>query len=78
VHSLREIRQAERAGAELLFLSPVFPTRSHPEAKSLGRLRFALLARQTKLPVVALGGMSGQRAKALSGAYGWAAIDAWS
>ena len=78
VHDLREIRAAERAGADLLFLSPVFPTRSHPGARLLGRMRFAWLARQTQLPVIALGGMDERRAWGLRGAYGWAAIDAWT
>jgi thiamine-phosphate pyrophosphorylase len=78
VHDLREIRAAERAGADLLFLSPVFPTRSHPDAEILGRMRFTWLARQTRLPVIALGGMNERRARGLEGAYGWAAIDAWT
>ena len=78
VHHLREIRAAERAGADLLFLSPVFSTRSHPGARVLGRLRFTLLARQTRLPVIALGGMNERRARGLRSAYGWAAIDAWT
>ena len=80
VHSLREIGVATRAGADLLFLSPVFATRSHPDAKPLGRVRFGLIARRTGRPVVALGGMDARRAGALAGlaAYGWAAIDAWS
>ena len=77
VHDLREIRAAERAGVDLLFLSPVFPTRSHPGARTLGRMRFASLARQTRLPVIALGGMNERRARGLQGGYGWAAIDAW-
>ncbi len=79
-HDLPELRLAERSGAELVFLSPVFPTRSHLGARSLGPVRFALLARQSKLPVVALGGMSPARARRLKAAsiYGWAAIDAWS
>ncbi len=77
-HNLAEIRRAERAGADILFLSPVFPTRSHPGARTLGRVRFGLLARQTRLPVIALGGMNGRKARSLPGAYGWAAIDAWS
>jgi thiamine-phosphate pyrophosphorylase len=75
-HDLAEIRRAERSGAELLFLSPVFATRSHPAAKPLGPARFALLSRQTRLPVIALGGMNRRRARGLAGAYGWAAIDA--
>ena len=76
-HDLAEIRAAEAAGAALLFLSPVFATRSHPQATVLGAEGFAALAGQTQLPVVALGGMNAARAKELSGAYGWAGIDAW-
>ena len=76
-HTLTEIRAAERAGADFIFLSPVYSTRSHPGAPTLGRLRFAALARQTKLPVFALGGMNERRARGLAGAYGWAGIDAW-
>lgn len=76
-HDLAEIRAAEAAGAALIFVSPVFATRSHPQARPLGAAGFAALARQTPLPVVALGGMSAARAEGLSGAYGWAGIDAW-
>jgi thiamine-phosphate pyrophosphorylase len=77
-HNLREIRAAERAGAHLIFLSPVYPTRSHPGAPALGPSRFALLAHQSKLPVIALGGMNADKARSLGGAYGWAGIDAWA
>ena len=78
-HNLRELRAAEASGADLVFLSPVFPTRSHPGARTLGPVRFGLLARQTWLPVIALGGMNARRfrrVKAL-GACGWAGIDAF-
>ena len=77
-HDLREIRAAERAGAHLIFLSPVFATRSHPGARVLGPRRFAALARQARVPVIALGGVDEGKARALGGAYGWAGIDAWS
>jgi thiamine-phosphate pyrophosphorylase len=78
-HDLREIRAAERAGAAFLFLSPVHATRSHPGARALGPAGFARLARQTRLPVIALGGMDAVKARAIGrlGAYGWAGIDAW-
>lgn len=78
-HDLAEIRAAERAGADLLFVSPVFATRSHPNARPLGRLRFGLLTARTRLPVIALGGMNAARARSLAGfnIYGWAGIDAW-
>jgi thiamine-phosphate pyrophosphorylase len=77
-HGHREMRAAEAAGADIVFLSPLFPTRSHPGARALGRARFGLLLSQARRPVVALGGMSAKRAAALRGMgiYGWAAIDA--
>lgn len=78
-HNFRELRAAERARAALLFLSPVFATRSHPDAVPLGLARFAWLARRTALPVIALGGMNEVRGRRLAsfGAYGWAGIDAF-
>jgi thiamine-phosphate pyrophosphorylase len=77
-HDLRELRAAERSGADLVFLSPVFPTRSHPGAATLGVAGFERLARRARVPVVALGGMDAKRAALLRSAYGWAAIDAFS
>jgi thiamine-phosphate pyrophosphorylase len=77
-HDLSEIRDAEAAGAALLFLSPVFATRSHPDAPSLGAEGFSALAAQSRRPVVALGGMDEARFEALDGAWGWAGIDAWA
>ena len=77
-HNAKEMLQAANFGADLIFLSPVFSTRSHPGSRCLGILRLAQLARLTSLPVVALGGMTEERARRTSaaGAYGWAAIDA--
>lgn len=79
VHDAAEIVAAERAGADLLLLSPAFATRSHPGRRALSPVRFGLLARRTKTPVIALGGMNAARARRLGplGAQGWAAIDAW-
>jgi thiamine-phosphate pyrophosphorylase len=79
-HDLAEIRAAERSGAAAIFLSPLHPTRSHPGAPALGRLRFAALARATRLPVIALGGIDPRRGRLAMrvGAHGWAAIDAWA
>lgn len=74
-HSLREIGMAGRADA--LLLSPVFPTRSHPGAANLGPVRFLLLARQSRQPVIALGGVTEAKARRLPG-HGWAAIDGLS
>ena len=76
-HNLREVLAAVRAGAGLIFLSPVFASRSHPSAQTLGPSEFNRLARRTDLPVIALGGMDGIRARRLREAYGWGGIDAW-
>lgn len=76
VHSIRERIAAERNGVELIFVSPVFPTASHPGAPALGRSRFGLLIRGSRVPVIALGGMTRQRARSLLPfrIHGWAAI----
>lgn len=73
-HSLRELARAHRAGAGAVLLSPVFPTRSHPGAPTLGPLRFRLIARLALVPVIALGGMDARRARRLRWSC-WAAID---
>lgn len=77
-HTVTEVLQAEKAGADLVFVSPVFPTRSHPNSRALGLEGLTELARHATMPVIALGGMTEERARRISaaGAYGWAAIDA--
>ena len=64
-------------GADLCFVSPLFPTRSHVGAGPLGCVRFAALARQVSAPVMALGGVKAEHRHMLAGigADGWAAID---
>lgn len=74
VHSLRELAAALRTRADIVLISPVFPTRSHPGAAVLGVVRLRLLAARARLPVIALGGMDARRARR-TGAAGWAAID---
>ncbi len=79
VHDLDELKAAKSAGADLVFVSPVFPTRSHPGAPALGPKGFQAIASQAGVPVIALGGMDAAKAETLGGLnmYGWAAIDAW-
>ncbi len=79
VHDSRELRQAGLRHAPLLFLSPLFPTRSHPDWKPIPAMRAAALVRLSKVPVIALGGMDPKRFGRIErlGFQGWAAIDAW-
>ncbi len=72
-HSLAEIAAARRARADMILLSPVYTTRSHPGARVLGPLRFRLLGRRCGVPVVALGGLTAARCPI--GCRHWAAID---
>lgn len=79
-HSMRELDKAARMGACLVLLSPLFATRSHPGARPLGTARFAALARRSRVPVIALGGVL-QRHQWLVrrlGAMGWAGIDGFT
>jgi thiamine-phosphate pyrophosphorylase len=56
-HNALELRRARRAGAELAFLSPVFPTASHQGAAGLGATNWTRLARIARMRVAALGGV---------------------
>lgn len=56
-HSAAELEQARRLQADLVLLSPVHQTASHPEAEPLGWQAFADLALGLPMPVFALGGV---------------------
>ncbi len=66
-HTQADIIRARRQGADVILLSPVFATASHPNAKPLGPCRFARLVRLAGLPVVALGGLSKRTLRRLRG-----------
>lgn len=64
-HSGAAIARAFSHGADAVLVSPVFPTASHPGGRALGLLRFARLARASRLPVYALGGISARTQRRL-------------
>ncbi len=74
VHDAREAREAH--GADLALVSPVFSPGSKPEDTRpvLGPEGFARLAAALPCPALALGGLTPERAAALSGAAGAAVI----
>jgi thiamine-phosphate pyrophosphorylase len=74
-HTPAEARRARRAGAAIVFISPVFPTASHPDAPALGPARWQNLARHANPCAYALGGITGRNIKRLAAA-GAAAITA--
>lgn len=75
-HSLRALQRAGRVGADFALLSPVFPTRSHPDAPALGIPRFSRMVGQSPLPVYGLGGITAENAGRVlaAGAVGWASL----
>ena len=79
VHSLDEAKAAKRDGAALVFISPVYPTASHPGRKPLYRPLALRIAEAAGVPAIALGGMNALKFSRLQreGFYGWAGIDAW-
>jgi thiamine-phosphate pyrophosphorylase len=79
VHDEKEARRARDRGAALVFVSPVYPTRSHPGATALGDAEALRLATIAGCPAMALGGMDQAKGSALMarGFAGWAGIDYW-
>lgn len=78
-HSSEQLQQAVALGARYASLSPVLPTRSHPETAPLGWQRFAAWVDAVPLPVYALGGMQPEHISQAvdSGGQGIAAIGSY-
>jgi thiamine-phosphate pyrophosphorylase len=78
VHDSAELYAARTA--DLCLVSPIHPTRSHPDARTLGHVRLGLLVGRDHHGIVALGGMNPARARSLRllGIGRWAGIDGWS
>jgi thiamine-phosphate pyrophosphorylase len=64
-HGQVELVRAWRLGVDAVFLSPVFPTASHPGGAALGAVRWASLVRTARVPVLALGGITAATARRL-------------
>ena len=56
-HNADELQRANDLGFDFVVLSPVLPTRSHPDATRLGWGTFATIAANSAIPVYALGGL---------------------
>ncbi len=76
VHSIESAVAAEREGADYVIFGPVWPSPSHPEEKPQGIQALAEVARAVGVPVLAIGGVTSERAEecARAGAAGYAAI----
>lgn len=78
-HSPEEANAAYSSGASLIFLSPIYGTRSHPGRHPIARDVARQIVASSPVPVIALGGMNRARfaERRADGFYGWAGIDAW-
>ena len=77
-HDLNAVQAAERAGADAVIVSPVFPSNSPSAGRPLGLEGLRTLASATALPVYALGGVRADTVGRLegSGIVGIAAVEA--
>ncbi len=66
-HNAEELTAAAALKVSVALLSPAFATESHPGAKHLGQSKFNRLAENSKLPVLALGGVDESISRALAG-----------
>ena len=80
VHHEKEAILANERRASIVFVSPVFPTASHPGATALGIERAVTLARMCHAPAIALGDMDETKFRDLpEGVFaGWAGIGAFT
>jgi thiazole tautomerase (transcriptional regulator TenI) len=76
VHNKSEAVEATEAGADYLFLGPLFETPSHTGAVARGAEFMDLVTSRVDVPVVGIGGVTPERAAKVlaSGARGVAAI----
>ena len=66
-HGWAGLKKARLNKVDIVFLSPVLPTRSHAGQKALGRLAFAAMAQRAQIPLAALGGVDLSSLRNLNG-----------
>ncbi|MFM6906507.1 MAG: thiamine phosphate synthase [Acinetobacter tjernbergiae] len=79
-HDAVSLQHAHHIGCDAVFLSPVNSTETHPNAKVLGWDDFAVLAKDSNIPVFALGGVAPENLEQAQKhhAYGLAGIRQFS
>lgn len=76
VHSPEAAGAAEAEGADFVIFGPVWASPSHPGQEARGMAALAEVARAVRIPVIAIGGVTPERAAECTsaGAAGFAAI----
>jgi thiamine-phosphate pyrophosphorylase len=79
VHDMRELRAALLRRTPLILLSPIHPTRTHPDSEPVPPMRAAAFARLAVRRLIALGGMDARKFRRVEqlGFQAWAGISAF-
>lgn len=64
-HNFLSVLKSQHLKADLLFVSPIFTTKSHPNIAPLGLMQLSKIIRVSKIPVFALGGVNEKNIHAL-------------
>ena len=65
-HSLSSIKMAAKYGCDLIFYSPIFATKTHPQQKAIGSFGLRNAIAKTSIPIYALGGVTQQNIKIIA------------
>jgi thiamine-phosphate pyrophosphorylase len=66
-HHPKSLSKAKKLKADLVFFSPIFSTKSHPNKKPVGVFALRNFVKKTNIPVFALGGIDKKNVKLLAG-----------
>lgn len=67
VHNAHELLRAKKCRADIIFLSPIFKTKSHVGERPMGLPRLRRYVRRTSIPAYALGGIDARTLRRLRG-----------
>ena len=76
-HNFLSVLKSHRLKADVIFISPIFITKSHPDVEPLGLMQLSKIIRISKIPIFALGGVNKQNIRILQkvGAQGFGGVE---
>lgn len=69
IHSARSLKKAQNSLFDVVFYSPIFATKTHPNQKPAGVFSLAKIALKSKIPLYALGGINLDNLKQLKNCH---------
>jgi len=76
-HNFLSVLKSQQLKADMIFVSPIFATKSHPNVAPLGLRELSKIIRASKIPIFALGGVDEKNINSLRklGVAGFGGID---